>query len=129
MIAGVLIASAIIIVAAIGVSASLFHLTGVDGAAATLNNYNNAQWESVVFRESHPVSNSQGSWDVYYISTDGREFYTNTKVTSKTVNLQLFQEYNVLDYKIELSGFPDNAWGIREAIAVSQHPTGEAGTN
>jgi hypothetical protein len=129
LIVGVLIASVIIIIAVIGVSVIMFHLTGVDGATATLNNYNDAQWEQVVFKESHPVPNSQGSWDVYYLSTDGREFYANTKVAYQNVNLQLFQDYNVLDYKIELAGFPDNAWGIKEAISVEQNPTGEAGTN
>lgn len=129
LIGAVIIASVIIIIAVIGVSVSLFHLTGIDGATATLNNYNDAQWENVVFREAHPVPDSQGSWDVYYLSTDGREFYGNTKVAHQSVNLQLFQEYNVLDYKIELAGFPDNAWGIKEAIAVEQNPTGEAGTN
>jgi hypothetical protein len=129
LIVGVVIASVIIIIAVIGVSVSLFHLTGIDGATATLNNYNDAKWENVVFKEAHPVPNSQGSWDVYYLSTDGRQFYSNTKVAHQNVNLQLFQEYNVLDYKIELAGFPDNAWGIRETIAVMQNPTGEAGTN
>ena len=129
LIAGVIIASIVIIVAVIGVSVTLFHLTGIDGATATLNNYNDAQWETIVFVESHPVPNSQGSWDVYYLSTDGRQFYGNTRVAHQSVNLQLHQEYNVLDYKIELDGFPGNAWGIKEAIAVEQHPTGEAGTN
>lgn len=129
LIVAVLVASVIIIIAAIGVSATLFHLTGVDGATATLNNYNDAQWERVVFTEAHPVPNSQGSWDVYYVSTDGREFYGNTKVSYQHLNLQLFQDYNVLDYKIELAGFPDNAWGIKEAIAIEHNPTGQAGTN
>jgi hypothetical protein len=50
-------------------------------------------------------------------------------VAFQNVNLQLFQDYNILDYKIELAGFPDNAWGIKEAIAAEQNPTGEAGTN
>ncbi|HTY16053.1 MAG TPA: hypothetical protein VMC42_10160 [Methanoregulaceae archaeon] len=129
LIVGVIIASVVIIIAVFGISVTLFHLTGIDGATATLNNYNDAQWEEVVFTESHPVPDSQGSWDVYYLSTDGREFYTNTKIASRNVNLQLFQDYDVLDYKIELAGFPDNAWGIKAAIAVEQHPTGEAGTN
>ncbi len=129
LIVAVFIASVIIIIAVIGISVTMFHVSGTEGAEATVDNYNDAQWEQVVFTASHPVPNAQGSWDVYYVSADGRQFYANTKVASQNVDLQLYQDYNILDYKIELAGFPDNAWGIKEAIAVQQNPTGEAGTN
>jgi len=129
LIGAVLAASVIIIVAVIGVSIAMYHFTGIDATEATLDNYNNAQWEQVVFTEYHPVHDSQGSWDGYYVSMDGRWFYTYSKVAYQNVNLELFQDYDVLSYKIELSGFPDNAWGMKEVVAVVRNPTGEAGTS
>jgi len=125
LIGAVAIAAVIIIIAAIGISLALFQFTGIGATEATIQNFNNAQWENVVFTEYHPVYNDQGSWDGYYLSSDGRRFYTNSKLAYQNYNLELFNEYSVYTYKIELSGFPDNAWGIKAVAGTELHPTSE----
>ena len=120
---GAIIAAAIvIIVAVIGISFGLYHFTGTQGAGETLDNYANAQREQVVFTEYHPDIIGQGNWDGYYLSLDGRRFYTNSKITSQ--NFELMAGYSVFSYKIVLNGFPDNSWGIKEVIGMVQPPIG-----
>jgi hypothetical protein len=121
---GAIIAAAIVIVVAVvGISYGLYHLTGTEAAGETLNNYANAQQEQVVFTEYRPGLTGQGNWDGYYLSSDGRRFYTNSKIASQ--NFELQAGYSLLSYKIVLNGFPDNSWGIKEVTGMVQPPTEE----
>jgi hypothetical protein len=121
---GAIIAAAIvIIVAVVAISFGLYHFTGTEAAGETLNNYANAQREQVLFTEYHPDLIGQGNWDGYYLSSDGRRFYTNSKIASQ--NFELQAGYALLSYKIVLNGLPDNSWGIKEVIGMVQPPNDE----
>ena len=109
--------------AVVGISFGLYHFTGTEAAGETLNNNANAQREQVVFTEYHPEPDGQGNWDGYYLTSDGRRFYTNSKIASQ--NFELLAGYAIVSYKIVLNGYPDNSWGIKEVIGMVQPPTDE----
>jgi len=120
LVGAILVAASVIIVAIIGISFGLYHFTGTGASEETLHNYASAQRELVVFTGYYPDFSGQGNWDGYYLSSDGRRFYTNSKITSQ--NFELFGGYTIYSYQIVLNGLPDNAWGIKSVVGMDFPP-------
>jgi hypothetical protein len=115
-----LVAAVIIFIAVFLITYGLVGFSGVDKAEATMNNYNNAIREQVTFAGYYSLNNPLGHWDGYFISTDGRRFYANSGMIVQNETVGLNKRYEMDTYRIELDGFPDNAWGIKDIVGIDQ---------